>query len=146
MMQETKTKLSTTENSMTHKKRIGYPSDITNLQWKFVERLLPPEQTQGRSRSTELRDVINAIHYRWKTGCVWRMLPHDFPPWATVYSYFRSWQSAGIISNLREIRLRNKYPLPSNKPTLRLNPINKQNPQTNSPDHWNPKTTHLKKE
>jgi putative transposase len=49
--------------------------------------------------------VVNAVNYRWTTGCAWRMLPHDFPPWETVYTYFRDWRRNGTLPELRTICL-----------------------------------------
>jgi len=63
----------------------NYPSDLTNEQWKLIEPLLPPAKTGGRPRITDLPQVINGILYLVRTGCSWRMLPHDFPPWPTVH-------------------------------------------------------------
>lgn len=88
------------------RERRPYPSDLTDAQWRRVARLIPPERKRGRRRRTDMRDVVNAINYRWTTGCVWRMLPHDFPPWETVYTYFRRWQRDGTLTPLREILLR----------------------------------------
>ena len=82
--------------------RQPYPSDLSDAQWRNMEPLIPPERDRGRHRSTNVREVINGINYRWSTGCVWRMLPHDFPPWATVYTYFRRWQREGTLKELRE--------------------------------------------
>lgn len=90
---------------MNHRPKVPYPSDLTDGQWARLEPSLPPPFSRGRHRSVPLRDVANAISYRWETGCVWRMLPHDFPPWGTVYAYFRAWQRAGVIRQLREIVL-----------------------------------------
>jgi len=81
--------------------RTTYPSDVTNEQWHRIADLIPPPEKLGRHRSIDEREVLNAINYRWSTGCSWRMLPHDFPQWGTVYAYFRRWQRVGI---LREIR------------------------------------------
>jgi len=81
----------------------GYPSDLTDSQWARLESLLPQAHTVGRHRTISSREVANAINYRWETGCVWRMLPHDFPPWGTVYAYFRDWQRAGVVRQLRDI-------------------------------------------
>ncbi len=89
-------------------KRMCYPSDLTDAQWSRFEELLPPAAAAGRQRKTPLRDVVNAINYRWETGCVWRMLPHDFPAWQTVYAYFHIWQRLGLIRPLREILLERK--------------------------------------
>ena len=91
---------------MTSSTRPPYPSDITDGQWKQIEPIIPPESERGRHRRTEMREVVNAINYRWTTGCVWRMLPHDFPPWATVYTYARRWRSDGTLGQIREILLR----------------------------------------
>lgn len=90
---------------MTVPRRRRYPSDLTESQWLRLKDILPPAPTVGRHRKIDLRNVANAINYRWETGCVWRMLPHDFPAWGTVYAYFRAWQRAGVIRQLREILL-----------------------------------------
>ena len=58
-----------------------YPSDLTSQQWAVLKPLLPPARTGGRPRKTEMRSVVNAIFYRNRNGCIWRALPHDFPPW-----------------------------------------------------------------
>lgn len=95
---------------MVTQKRRRYPSDISEFQWRIIERMLPEELPRGRQRSTDLREVVNAIHYRWRTGCVWRMLPHDFPPWETVYAYFQKWQKEGLIIELRDILIGKQIP------------------------------------
>ncbi len=98
---------------MSVRPRLGYPSDLSETQWARLQPLLPEPQTVGRHRVVNPREVANAINYRWETGCVWRMLPHDFPPWGTVYAYFRHWQRAGVIRHLREILLE---PRPKSQP------------------------------
>src|SRR3954471_6344801 len=55
----------------------------------------------GRPRTTDLRSVVNAILYLLRSGCQWRLLPLQFPPWGTVYSYFRSWEAAGVWVQLQ---------------------------------------------
>src|SRR5438270_7859390 len=67
----------------------AYPSDLTDARWAILKPHLPPAPTCGRPRKTELREVLNAIFYRNRNGCTWRALPHDFPPWRTVYNYFK---------------------------------------------------------
>lgn len=62
-------------------------------------------QGRGRPRVVSMREVVNAMNYRWRTGCTWRMLPHDFPAWATVYAYFRQWRRDGRLSELRALLL-----------------------------------------
>jgi len=76
--------------NMTNTRRIPYPSDMSQAQWDAIDLLLPCEAERGRMRENSLREVVNAINYRWTTGCSWRMLPHDFPTWQTVYSHYRT--------------------------------------------------------
>lgn len=70
-----------------------YPSDLSDLQWEAVSRLLPTRRPVGAERVTSMRAVVNAALYRQRAGCSWRMLPHDFPHWRTVYGYFRRWHA-----------------------------------------------------
>jgi putative transposase len=72
--------------------RKPYPSDLTDAQWQLIEPLLPAAIPGGRPRKTNLCDVVNAIFYLNREGCTWRALPHDFPPWRTVYEYFATWK------------------------------------------------------
>jgi putative transposase len=73
----------------------GYPSDLTDQEWTILEPLIPPAKPGGRPRTTDMRAVINAILYLDRTGGQWRALPHEYPPWSTVWSYFRRWRNAG---------------------------------------------------
>src|ERR1700737_1241918 len=75
--------------------RKPYPSDLTDAQAQLSAALLPPARPGGRPRKTDLRDVVNAIFYLNREGCTWRALPHDFPPWRTVYEYFATWKLDG---------------------------------------------------
>ena len=88
--------------------REPYPSDITDEQWSRIAPLIPEERPGGRHRETDQREIVNAVHYRWSVGCAWRMLPHDFPPWTTIYTHFRRWQQDGTLLRLREELLRPK--------------------------------------
>ena len=81
--------------------RKRYPSDISERKWRQVEPLVRRTSGRGRRRDVSLREVINALCYRWTTGCTWRMLPHDFPPWNTVYFYFRAWRRDGTLVKLQ---------------------------------------------
>lgn len=72
--------------------RTPYPTDLTDEQWKRIARLLPTAKPGGRPREVDLRAVVDGIFYVIRTGCAWRMLPHDFPPWQTVYDYFNKWR------------------------------------------------------
>jgi putative transposase len=72
--------------------RKAYKSDLTNEEWQIIEPLIPPPKPGGHPRTVDIREVVNAIFYLLRTGCSWEMLPHDFPPYSTVYYYFRRWQ------------------------------------------------------
>jgi putative transposase len=69
--------------------RKAYPTDISDEQWALLDPLIPAAKSGGRPRSVDMREVINALLYILSAGCAWRLLPHDLPPWGTVYSYFR---------------------------------------------------------
>ena len=77
-----------------------YPSDLTDVQWNKLERLLKEPRTGrhagGRPRKYELRRVVEALLYVVKTGCQWRQLPSNFPPWKTVHEHFRAWRDSGV--------------------------------------------------
>jgi putative transposase len=81
-------------------RRRDYPSDLTDAEWKILEPLIPPAKEEGRPRTTDMREVVNAIFYVDRTGCQWRALPHDFPPWSTVWNYFRIWRNTGIWQHM----------------------------------------------
>jgi transposase len=74
---------------------MGYPSDVSDPEWVEIERFFEPEHT-GRPRKHAARDVYDAIRYVERSGCQWRMLPKDFPPWRAVYVTFWRMRNAGI--------------------------------------------------
>jgi putative transposase len=81
-------------------KQQPYPSDVTDEQWAILEPLIPPAVPGGRPRKVDVRAVVNALFYRNREGCTWRALPHDFPPWKTVYNYFQGWHWDGTWEKL----------------------------------------------
>ena len=83
--------------------RKPYPSDLTDEEWALLEPLIPPAKPGGRPRRWEMREILNAIFYVLRSGCAWRMLPHDFPPWQTVYDYFWKWRKRGIWEGLNHV-------------------------------------------
>ena len=83
-------------------KRKRYPSDLTDDQWNELARLLPGAKPGGRPRSADLREVVNSVLYVLRSGCCWRMVPHDLPPWGTVYRYFRRWSRDGTWERIHE--------------------------------------------
>lgn len=74
-----------------------YASDLTEREWALISPFLPPARRGGRPRTTDLREVVNALLYMASTGCQWRMLPKDFPPLSTVQRYFYAWRSSGLL-------------------------------------------------
>src|SRR3954466_2034837 len=82
--------------------RKSYPSDLTDQAWAILEPLIPPAAPGGRPRKTDMREVVNAIFYRNRNGCTWRALPHDFPPWRTVYNYFKWWKWDGTWRTIND--------------------------------------------
>ncbi len=82
--------------------RIAYPSDLTDAQWRLIEKRIPPAQPGGRYRSVDMREVINGILYLVRTGCSWRQLPHDFPPWGTVHWYYRCFRLDGTWQKIHD--------------------------------------------
>jgi transposase len=76
--------------------RKAYPSDLTDAQWELLEPLIPQPSLQGRRPFIERREVVNAILYVLRSGCPWRMLPHEYPKWQTVYYAFRRWEREGV--------------------------------------------------
>ncbi len=83
--------------------RPRYPTDLTDRQWARLAPLLPPPKPGGRPRSTDVRQVVDAILYVLRNGIVWRALPHDYPPWETVYYYFNTWRRAGVWEQVHDL-------------------------------------------
>jgi putative transposase len=87
-------------------KRKPYPSDVTDQQWALIEPLLPGDRrcsSAGRTPEVDRREIVNALFYHAREGCSWRALPHDFPPWKTVYNYFQQWNTDGRWQKLLDI-------------------------------------------
>jgi transposase len=82
--------------------RQPYPSDLSDREWSQVERFIPAPKPGGRPAKYERREVVNALLYIDRTGCQWRSLPHDFPPWDSVYWYFRIWKKDGTLDRLHD--------------------------------------------
>ena len=82
--------------------RQPYTSDLTDAQWAPLAPLLPAAKPGGRPRSVDLREVLQGILYVLRSGCAWRLLPHDLPPWQTVYKYFRHWTQDGTWGRMQE--------------------------------------------
>jgi len=79
--------------------RPSYPSDVSDAEWEFLAPYLTLMSENAPQREYPLRELIDAMRYVVKTGCQWRFLPHDFPPWAAVYQQARRWQQAGCFED-----------------------------------------------
>ena len=78
------------------KRETAYPSDLTDEQWTLLEAYLGQRTGPGRPPTLALRAVVNALFYQARTGCQWRAVPHDLPPWGTLWWYFRRWRDDGV--------------------------------------------------
>jgi putative transposase len=96
-----------------------YLTDLSDAEWRLLEPLLPPPARTGRPRRHRVRTIVNAILYMLRSGCAWRLLPADWPPWKTVFHYFRKWRRDGTWERLhtllrRRLRVRlGRDPQPS---------------------------------
>ena len=92
-----------------------YPTDLSDAEWACLEEYLPSPENDGRPRVHSLHEILDAIFYVVKSGCPWRLLPHDFPPWKTVYHYFRFWRLDGTWERMhRALRERVRVRLKRN--------------------------------
>ncbi len=80
--------------------RRRYPTDLTDAEWTILVSLVPAAKPGGRPERYPKREILNAIRYLLRSGCSWRMLPHDLPPWRIVYHYFRTWRDDGTWARL----------------------------------------------
>ena len=99
--------------------RRRYPTDLTDQEWALLAPLIPPPKPGGRPALHDRRELVDAMLYWLRSGGAWRLLPHDFPPWQTVYHYWRLWRRHGlweqVLSRLREQerRRQGRNPTPS---------------------------------
>jgi len=87
------------------KKTKRYPTDLTDEEWSRIAPLLPRAPKRGRRRSVDLREILNAIRYMARSGGGWRMLPKDFPPWQTVYWWFRRFVRLLLFRTIHDVAL-----------------------------------------
>jgi putative transposase len=85
----------------------NYPTDLTDAEWEHIEPFVPAPKCRGRQRIHTPREILNAVFYVLRSGCPWRLLPREYPPWKTVYHYFREWRINGTFEKLNaELRER----------------------------------------
>src|SRR5215469_8923721 len=77
-----------------------YASDLTDAEWRLIEPFMPSVKRLGRPRQADLRAVVDAILYIARTGCQWRLLPKDFPPFTTVQGYFYDWRDQNLFERI----------------------------------------------
>ena len=94
-----------TETTRGHYRRDGlrYASDLTDDEWALIEPHLPLPAKVGRPRTTDLRKLFEAIMYMASTGCQWRAIPKEFPPYSTVQGYFYAWSRRGLLSQINHM-------------------------------------------
>ena len=110
--------------------RMSYPSDLTDEQWNLLKPRIPAAKPGGRKRSVDMREVINGILYLNRTGCSWRLLPHEFPPWGTVHYYYRRFRLEGTWQAIHD-KLREKVRVAAEKkPTPSAAVIDSQSVKT----------------
>lgn len=98
--------------------RQSYPSDLTNLEYALLEDLIPQPKKGGRPVKYERREIVNGVRYVLRTGCAWRLVPHDLPKWNAIYHYFSLWKRNGtwkrvhdrLHGDLRQAAGRNRQP------------------------------------
>lgn len=83
--------------------RTPYPTDLTDAQWRRLEPMLVKREGKtGRPRIHALREIVNGMLYVLRGGAAWRMMPHDLPPWESVYGHFRRWKRNGLIERVHD--------------------------------------------
>jgi putative transposase len=83
--------------------RRPYATDLSDEEWCILEPLIPEAKPGGRPRAHETRELLDAIFYAVRSGCAWRLLPHEFPPWQTIYHYFRTWRLDGTWERINSV-------------------------------------------
>jgi transposase len=95
-----------------------YPSDLRDEEWAILDPLIPRARKAGRPEKYSKRTILNAIFYLVRSGCAWRMLPNDLPPWKLVWHYFAHWKKQGVWARLNDA-LRDAVRLQAGKKKLR---------------------------
>ena len=83
--------------------RKPYPTDLSDKEWDLISHLVPTAKPGGRPETYPKREILDAIFYVLRSGCAWRLLPHDFPPWQIVYQYFWRWRHDGTWQRMHDL-------------------------------------------
>jgi transposase len=121
-----------TETTRAKYRRDGlrYASDTTDAEWAVIAPHLPPPARHGRTRHTRMRDVVDAIFYIAQTGCQWRLLPKDFPPFTTVQRYFYAWRNSGVWQSINHVLLMDVREAAGREPSPTAGVIDSQSVKT----------------
>ena len=106
--------------------RFPYPSDLSDEQWALIEPLVPKVKPGGRPAEYTRREIVNAIFYVLRSGCAWRMMPHDLPYWESPYAYFRMWSADGTWERIEAALRRKVRKAAGKKPTPSAGVIDSQ--------------------
>ena len=82
------------------RRALRYSSDVTDAEWLVILPHLPQRKRFGRPPKTALRSIVDALLYMARTGCQWRLLPREFPPFTTVQNYFYAWRDNGVLQRI----------------------------------------------
>jgi len=83
--------------------RQSYPSDVSDEEWAILSQYIPAPKSGGRPITHQRREIVNGLAYMVRSGCSWRMLPHDLPPWQTVYDYFLQWRDSLLWEDINRV-------------------------------------------
>ena len=111
--------------------RRPYPTDLSDREWALIEHLVPEAKPGGRPEAYPKREILNGIFYLLRSGCSWRMMPHDLPPWRIVYYYFRQWRQDGTWQLMHDLL----------RSDVRIAPGKQRQPSAGSIDSQSVKTT-----
>ncbi|MBV8574285.1 MAG: IS5 family transposase, partial [Acetobacteraceae bacterium] len=109
---------------------LRYASDTTDEEWALIERHLPQPCQRGRKRGTSLRDVVDALFYIAQSGCQWRLLPREFPPYTTVQRYFYAWRDSGVWQTINHALLMDVREAAGREPSPTAGVIDSQSVKT----------------
>jgi putative transposase len=110
--------------------RKAYQSDVTDDEWQVLSGYIPQPMLGGRPSEHSRREIVNGILYVLRSGCGWAYLPHDLPPWKTVYDYFRQWKRAGVWEHANAALTRQSRVAQGREATPSLAIIDSQSVQT----------------
>lgn len=112
------------------RRNLRYASDLTDAEWLIIEPLMPASKHLGRPRKTYLREVVNSLLYIASSGCAWRLLPTDFPPFSTVQKYFYRWRDEGTLSAINNTLVMAARELADKQPSPTAGVIDSQSVKT----------------